>query len=174
MHILLSILGALGMVIIVLWRVQQAAYIARDVADAAGTARGLFRRWRWRRKVNVNPIDLVEDPREAASILMVSVAQADGTLSDAERNSITAQMKQRFGATSKQASELLARSQWIVREGVDAAETMRRLKPVFDRTCNDQQHRELIEMLTAVASANGKYDETIAFDINRYGKELGA
>ena len=80
MHILLSVLGALGTVVFVLWRIQQASYIARDVADAAGSARGAFRRWRWRRKVNVNPIDLIEDPREAAGVIMVAVAQADGRL----------------------------------------------------------------------------------------------
>ena len=45
----------------------------------------LFRRWRWRRKVNVNPIDLIEDPREAAGVIMVAVAQADGRLTAAEQ-----------------------------------------------------------------------------------------
>ena len=36
MHIVVSILGALGVLILALWRLQQAAMIARDVADAAG------------------------------------------------------------------------------------------------------------------------------------------
>ena len=38
MHILVSLLGVLGMAIFILWRIQQAAYLARDVADVAGNA----------------------------------------------------------------------------------------------------------------------------------------
>jgi uncharacterized tellurite resistance protein B-like protein len=174
MHILLSILGALATAIFVVWRLYQAAYIANDLVGAAASARGLIRRWRWRRKVNVNPIDLVEDPREAASILMVAVAQADGPITERERDAILAQMQNRFGATSQQATELLVRSQWMVREGVDAAEVMRRLKPIIERTCDVQHRRELIEMLNVVAGANGQNDETTVFDIHRYGKALCA
>lgn len=174
MHILLSILGALGTAVFVLWRLHMAAHMASDLVDAASSARGFFCRWRWRRKANVNPIDLVEDPREAASILMVAVAQADGPISDRERDAIRTQMQTRFGATLQQSIELLARAQWMAREGVDAAEVMRRLKPLIERTCDTQHRRELIEMLSEVASADGQHDATTVFDIHRYSKALCA
>lgn len=174
MHILLSILGTLATTVFVLWRLHMAAHMASDLVDVASSARGFIRRWRWRRKVSINPIDLVEDPREAASILMVAVAQADGPITDHERAAILVQMQSRFGATPQQSIELLARAQWMVREGVDAAEVMRRLRPVIERTCDARHRRELIEMLTDVASADGRQDETTAFDIQRYGKALSA
>ncbi|MGI9408586.1 MAG: TerB family tellurite resistance protein, partial [Hyphomicrobiaceae bacterium] len=144
MHILLSVLGAVGTIAFILWRVQQASYIAREIADAAGSARGVFRRWRWRRKANVNPIDLIEDPREAAGVIMVAVAQADGRLTAAEQGAICNQIRQRFDATHEQAGELLAQAQWLVREGVDTREVMRRTMPVIQKLGREQR-RELIE-----------------------------
>lgn len=173
MHILVSVLGALGMIVLVLWRIRQASQIASDVAEVAGSARGAVRRWRWRRKLNVNPIDLIEDAREAASVIMVAVAQADGLMSDVERTAITGEIEQRFGATPEQAVVLLARTQWMVRDGVDAAEIMRRLRPLLERTCSKEQLRELIEMLSAVATADGRHDELATFDIYRFAKKLG-
>lgn len=173
MHIFVSILGALGVLILALWRLQQAAMIARDVADAAGGAGSALRRWRWRRKVNVNPLDLIEDPREAAGVLMVAVAQANGSLTDVERTAITNQMEDRFGATPEQASALLARALWMVREGVDTREIMRRVMPVLRTAANAAQRRDLVDMLTVVAEADGRQDETTTFDIANFQKQLG-
>ncbi len=174
MHILISLLGAAGMLILVLWRIRQATYVARDLADAAGEARGFFRRWKWRRKVNVNPIDLVTDPREAASILMVAVAQGDGPITEAERAAIQSQMIERFGATQRQAMELLTQSQWMVRDGVDTREIMRRLQPLVHRGTTPEQRRELVEMLTAVAEADGRHDEMTTFDIYHFARQISA
>src|SRR5262245_4224348 len=130
MHILAAIGAVLGILIFVLFRMQQAANAARDIADAADEARGLFRRWGWRRRLAKNPIDTVEDPREAAAAMMVAAAQSDGSITERERSAITAEMVKRFGATQAQADELLARGRWLVQDRTDAAEVFRRLTPL--------------------------------------------
>ena len=174
MHILVSLLGALGMAIFLFWRLQQAAFIAREVADAAGSAKGLFRRWKWRRKANASPIDLIEDPREAASVLMIAVAQADGRVSDAERAAIARQITTFFGASDDQADALIAQSEWVVRDGIDPSEVMRRLTPLLQKTTTPVERGQLIAMLTATATADGRQDESVAFDIQRFAKQLAA
>ena len=50
MHILAILGTVLAVLLFVLFRMQQAANAARDLADAADEARGFFRRWGWRRK----------------------------------------------------------------------------------------------------------------------------
>ena len=45
MHILAAVGAVLGVLVIVLFRMQQAANAARDIADVADDARGMFRRW---------------------------------------------------------------------------------------------------------------------------------
>jgi uncharacterized tellurite resistance protein B-like protein len=165
MHILAAIGAVLGVLIFVLFRMQQAANAARDIADAADDARGLFRRWGWRRKFAKNPLDTVDDAREAAAAMMVATAQSDGSITERERAAITLEMVRRFGATQVQAEELLARGRWLVQDRTDAAEVFRRLAPLIKRTCGPTERSDLIDMLRAVAQADGTNDDVVTHDI---------
>src|SRR5262245_45196762 len=165
MHIL-AVLGAvLGVLLFVLFRMQQAANAARDIADAADEARGFFRRWGWRRKHLAHPLDGVDDAREAATVMMVAAAQSDGGISERERSAIAAEVAGRFGATPSQAEELMARARWLVKDRHDAGEVFRRLTPLILRTCGPKERSDLIEMLGTVAAADGQSDEVISRDI---------
>jgi uncharacterized tellurite resistance protein B-like protein len=172
MHII-AILGAvLAAVALILFRMQQAAHAARDIADAADEARGLFRRWGWRRKQLRHPLDAVDDAREAAAAMMVAAAQSDGSITECERATITAEMAKRFGATERQAQELFARARWLVQDRTDAGEVFRRLTPLIQRTCGATERSDLIEMLGAVAGADGRSDEVLTQDIARLAHNL--
>src|SRR5262249_22693896 len=88
MHILVAIVSALGIIGVILWRLHMAAEATKGLVETANDARGLFRRWRWQRKLASNPLDLIQDPREAAVAMMVAVAQSDGAMTDRERQVI--------------------------------------------------------------------------------------
>jgi uncharacterized tellurite resistance protein B-like protein len=165
MHILAAIGAVLGVLIFVLFRMQQAAHAARDIADAADDARGLFRRWGWRRKLAKNPLDTVDDAREAAAAMMVATAQSDGSITERERAAITAEMVRRFAATPQQADELFARARWLVQDRNDAGEVFRRLTPLIKRACGPTERSDLVDMLRAVAEADGRTDDVVAHDI---------
>jgi uncharacterized tellurite resistance protein B-like protein len=172
MHILAAIGATLGVALFFLWRMQQASNAVRDVADAAGEVHSLFRRWSWRRKANVSPLDLVEDPREAATAMMVIVAQTDGALTGKECAVIQAQISEHFGATSRQADELLARGRWLVQHSVDASEVFRRLAPSIRKSCSAGEREDLIAMLKAVATAEGPLDAHLQNDIANLRQHL--
>jgi len=165
MHILAIVGAVLGVVLFVLFRMQQAANAARDIADVADEARGFFRRWGWRRKHAKNPLDTIDDAREAAAAMMVATAQSDGSITERERTAITAEMSKRFGATAQQAEELLARARWLVQDRSDPGEVYRRLTPLILRTCGPTERSDLIEMLGIVADADGRADEIVSRDI---------
>ena len=172
MHII-AILGAvLGVLFLVLLRMQQAAHAARDLADAADEARGLFRRWGWRRKQLRHPLDAVDDAREAAAAMMVAAAQWDGGITERERSAIVAEMGKHFGATPQQAEALLARARWLVQDRTDAGEVFRRLTPVVLRTCGPQERSDLVEMLRSVAASEDGNDDVLAQDIARLTHNL--
>lgn len=174
MHILAALATGIGVILFILWRMQQASNAVRDIAGAAEEVQGVFRRWSWRRKANVNPLDLIDDPREAAATMMVVVAQADGALTEKERLAILARMSQHFGATVKQGEELLARGRWLVQNKVDPSETFRRVIPLIRKKCTQQEQQELLAMLQAVAAADGAIDQSIEQDLARLAHELKA
>jgi len=172
MHILAALGAVLAVLLFVLFRMQQAANAARDVADAANEARGFFRRWVWRRKHAANPLDTIDDAREAATAMMVATAQADGSITERERLAITGEIRTRFGATHQQAEELLARARWLVQDRIDAGEVYRRLTPRILNTCGPTERSDLIAMLEAVAQADGKGDDVVTQDIARLAHNL--
>jgi uncharacterized tellurite resistance protein B-like protein len=172
MHILAALGAVLGVLLFILFRMQQAANAARDIADVAGDARGLFRRWGWRRKLAKHPLETIDDAREAAVAMMVAVAQADGAITERERGAITGEMTKRFGATLEQAEELMARARWAVQDRSDVAEIFRRLMPLVQRTCGPTERSDLIEMLGSVAGADGRADAIVTQDITRLAYSL--
>jgi uncharacterized tellurite resistance protein B-like protein len=172
MHIVAVVGAVLAAVALILFRMQQAAHAARDIADAADEARGLFRRWGWRRKQLRHTLDAIEDAREAAAAMMVAAAQSDGGITERERTVITSEIRERFGASRRQAEELFARARWLVQDRTDASEVFRRLTPLILSSCGPAERSDVIEMLEAVAGADGRRDEILAQDIARLDHNL--
>ena len=76
MHIILGILGSLITVLILLNRLADAGI------DLGGLNPYLWqRRRKWRNKYEGNPVFKIESPMDAAAILMVATAKADGDIS---------------------------------------------------------------------------------------------
>ncbi|MFM2421919.1 MAG: hypothetical protein RL291_449, partial [Pseudomonadota bacterium] len=51
------LVAAIGVLLFILFRMQQAANATRDITDAAGEASALWRRWQWNRKASANLVD---------------------------------------------------------------------------------------------------------------------
>lgn len=172
---IVAILGAIAAVLlIVLVRMQQAANAARDITEAASDMRGMFRGWAWRRKANQNPLDLVTDPREAAACMLVAVAEYDGNMTDTEKAAIVAEMGKAFGATRKQGEELLAHARFLVRDHRDPANVFRKLGPKAKATLGAEERQQLVDMLTSIATTDGKPSDALLHDIETLRRSLFA
>lgn len=172
MHILGVLVAAIGVIGVILWRLHMAAEAAKGLAETAGEARGLVRRWKWRGKLANDPLDLIQDPREAAIAIMVAIAQSDGALTERERCAILAEATKRFGATDKQAEELLAHGRWLTREVRDPDNCIRKLAPILRRTCGPVELADTVEMASRVASAEGPPAEIEAGALSKLRQAL--
>jgi uncharacterized tellurite resistance protein B-like protein len=172
MHILVAVVSVLGIIGIILWRLHMAAEAAKGLVETANDARGLFRRWRWQRKLASNPLDLIADPREAAVAMMVAVAQSDGAMTDRERQVILAELVARIGATEQQAEELLAHGRWLTRDVRDIDHCLDKLAPLIKRQCSPDQNRDVLEMLYSVASVEGRPGEIEGAALARVARAL--
>lgn len=171
MHILVGLLGALGVLVMIFWRLNQAANAARGARDAVGDAHGALRRWSWRRKSSVDLIRDIDDPRVAAAVLMVAVAEYDGALTADEHRVMRQQITSKFGAKEATADELIAHARWLTRSGGDIGSLFLKLMPVIQNKCGPRERSELIEMLKHVDRVNAQ-SEITAGQILRLEKQL--
>lgn len=155
MHILAMLLAVLTAIGVILWRLRSAADATRELVDAANDAQSFFRRRSWQKKMLKSNIDAVQDSREAAVAMMVSLAQSDGAMTERERTAIIFSIVKHLGANSAQAEEFLAYGRWLVKDINDVSTCFKKMTPILQRTCAPDQINELYMMLTSVAEADG-------------------
>ena len=172
MGILAAILGAMGVIGVILWRLNQAADATRGLAETAQDLSNLSRRWSFRHKANADPMTLVDDPRVAAVTLMIAVAQADGALTATERAAILRTTIEKFSCSGKVAEDMVAYGRFLVGNSHDPANSFRKLLPVIQRGCGAAERTELVAMLRAVANCEGAPDTTLAHAIDRFARDL--
>jgi uncharacterized tellurite resistance protein B-like protein len=168
MSIIAALLAAMGVVGVLLWRVNQASDAAKGLLETAEDTRGFFRRMAWRRKAGKNQLDALTDPREAAAAMMAAVAQWDAAISDREMDAIRAQVRQYFGANEEQSHELLAMGRWLSRDASDIGSFLRRASTIVLAKCSQQERKDLLAMLNAVATAEGKPRDVLEQELVRF------
>ena len=167
MSIVAALLAAMGVVGVLLWRLNQASDAAKGLLETAADTRGFFRRMAWRRKATRNPLDTLTDPREAAAAMMAAIAQWDAALSDREIAAMKTEMQEKFHADAEQATELLVTGRWLARDVTDLGAFLRRASPIVLAKCTPRERQDLLAMLTVVANVEGKPDALIAQELDR-------
>jgi uncharacterized tellurite resistance protein B-like protein len=172
MSILMGFLALMGTLGVILWRLNAAADAAKGLVETADDARGLFRRWKWRKKFADNPLDLIQDPREAAAAMMTALAQADGPLTDRERVVIVTEISRSFSVSAKQAEEFLAHARFLTRDVKDLDTCLRRLAPKIKSSCTPEEAMDLLAMLDKVANADAPAGTIETQALQRLKREL--
>lgn len=158
MHFLIGFLGILVAIGLWSWRLRMAREGGGEAADLARTAANLPRRMAFKYRSGRNGLELIDDPREAAAIMMMEVARARGEpLTDRQSHSMIEEMIQHFRFTAEQAHELVAHAGWATNKAPLPQETMRRLsqKIVGERYLGPKEVVDLDSMLVAVSEAEG-------------------
>lgn len=156
MHILLGILGILIAIGVWVWRLQMAKRGLDVAVDVAKTVANAPRRFAFKYKIGQGGLDLIDDPREAASIMLVLVALGrDGQLSDRQTQVIEREIAEHFRVSPGDAEELAAHAAWVARTCPPAEEAMRVLsrKIVSAPQLGPKEVVDLDAMLVAVSEA---------------------
>ena len=164
----MAVLGFIGAAIAVvlglLWRLNNAATAVRGLTEAAEDAHGFWRRLLWRRKLANDPLELVKDPREAATAMMFAIAEADGALTEREQVVILTEMRGKFETTETHVQELAARGRWAVRDLRDLDRCLTKLNRVLE----PDHRQDVVGMLDRVAAANGLLAPDVKSALDRY------
>jgi uncharacterized tellurite resistance protein B-like protein len=170
MHILLSVLGLVGAFGYYWFVVRNASNAVGEIADAAGRARGAYRRNQFRKKADAATISAIDDPRSAAVVMAVAVASADGDMTPEQDAALNEAMTTILRVSDP--VEEMTFAKWAVREVSDPNNISMRLGRLWTSSLNMQERQELVDMVRAVASADGALSEVQREAIDRLRTRL--
>jgi len=175
MHIVLGILGILTAIGVWSWRLQQAKRGAHEAGKVIEAAVNLPRRMKFRARSAQAGLDVVDDPREAATVMMLEVARADGQVNAEQRKVIEDSIVDHFELSREDAEHLITQAGWLSRNAPAPHAVMERMARIVMAAggLGREQYRDLEGMLVAVAEADGiaSYEQTTLINIfaNRVG-----
>lgn len=153
MHILLSVLGIVGAFGYYWFVIRNASNAVGEIADAAGRARGAYRRNQFRKKADAATISAIDDPRTAAVVMAVAVASADGDMTPEQDAALKDAMTKILRVSDP--VEEMTFAKWAVREVADPNNISMRLGRLWTSSLTMRERQELVDMVRAVASAGG-------------------
>jgi hypothetical protein len=123
MHILVAIAGIAAAVYFFFIRAQRAADVTHDILDMAQDAASAARRFGFRRKANVHPVDSIEDPNIAIMGVAVAMLDLGSFPTQEQRDELIVQGQSVLDVTRDDAEELTVLGRWLITQcgGADAA-----------------------------------------------------
>ncbi len=157
MHIILLLIGIVTAISVWQWRTQRAREVADELGTIAATAANLPRRLAFKRKSGKRGLDLVEEPREAAAVMMYQIARARGEVSAESRQVMSELMIDEFSIGEDDANALITHAAFILREGPVADAVMTRMTKVIlaSPSIGPKEIVDLDGLLVAVSEADG-------------------
>jgi|GEM_PF-5823854 len=97
MHILIALVGILGVAAVWYWRLKAIKETTDDVSDMAGRAWGKWKRYKFRKKAEAAPVEAVDDPVAASVIMMMAVAAEERPLTQTVETAIRDEVVKTMG-----------------------------------------------------------------------------
>lgn len=175
MHILAILLGLIGFIAVWYWRLKVLREVAKDGRKIAETVGNLPRKMRFKQKTGQTGLAAVDDPREAATILMLEIAQARGTLTEKQEASVRGEVMHHFEFNEDDANALITQAGWLSRNGGASHVVMSKMTD-FVRKSPGMTNKELVDldgMLVTVSEAEGDPTESQLDLLTIYREKTG-
>ncbi len=154
MHILLAILSTLSLVAFLIIRASYTVEALKNLSGEATGIRGAFRRFFFKRKANVHPLALIEDPREAVLALMVAIMKDKGDLTADQIADLEYWAEHRLNYENP--ADMVKLARWHVRDQVESGAVLYRLSKGLTRQCSGQQRADIIDLVENAARGRGQ------------------
>ncbi len=148
---------------------------ANEVADAANTIQNLPRRLRYRKKAGKRGLELIEEPVEAATVLMISVARFDGTgrVSENQAAKIGALLRENMQLDPEDADDMVIQMRSITQYLTQPDSTLYPMVELLLKSISKDDARELSSMMKDVAETNSEINLDQKELIRRFEERMG-
>ncbi len=150
---LIPVAGLLGVAAFLYLRLRIARDLGHELVLAAREVRVAARRFGYRQHADMHPGDSVDDPRIAATGLLIALSQSQGGVSAPEMEVIHREMQRVFGVGSDEADEMIAIGRWLVEQCEGPHPAMHRLARRLRWLSGPAVLPDLVDMSEAVSAA---------------------
>lgn len=172
MHIVIGILGTIAAIIFYLSRISRGA---SDLADAANELGNLPRKLRYRRKAGKKGLDLIEEPVEAACILMISVARMSplGRISDEQSKAISDELVKHMYLERSYANDLIIQLRSLSQYLSQADSTLFPMLKILQGKIATNEAKDLADMMRRIGSIDSPISAEQTNFIRRFKERMG-
>ena len=171
MHILLGLIAVLAGIGVWYWRFKMTKQAADEITDAAATAWGHWKRYRFRSKVEASPIESVNDPAAAAVVMMIAIASVEHGLSEEAEEVVREEITKTMGIEDP--TELLTFGKWVASHIEDPNNASLRYAKLWNRDLDRDQRLDLVRMVERTVAADGGASQRQIRQIAKLHERLG-
>jgi uncharacterized tellurite resistance protein B-like protein len=114
-----------------------------------------IRRWRWSRDFGAKPLYKLDRPMDAAAVLLVAMAKADGLISAEQKQTILSLFERHFEISASEASALFAASSHLLRDELSIVAGVPHILERSAARFEPNQVTELLAMMRKIAALDG-------------------
>ena len=159
MPLIIGLVTLIGGIVFWVLRARMAANAATELADIAGTMAGAARRFGFRRRHDMHPVDCIEDHTLAAGALTVAFLQLGRTPTDEDTRRLHTALRKKFHIGEEEATELQVMGQWLVNECGGPAPAATRLSKRLNKLIGADGFDAPFNVVSEVAAAQGGLTE---------------
>lgn len=153
MPFILALIGALAVAIIWVGRARAAADATRELTGVAQDVMAAARRFGFRRKLNLHPVESLEDPDVAIAGAGIAFLELDGLPTAEQLDRLAVSLQTHLGQSRGKAEEALILGRWLVSESGGATQGLERLTRRLYKMRGMDSFQSLMAVLKDVAAA---------------------
>lgn len=155
MPVLIALVSAA--VVAWLWynRARTAGHIAQDLVEAASDVMNAARRFGFRRRANVHPVDSIDDSRVAIAALGCAFLELDDLPTAEQRGALLRALQKHLAMDLTAAEEAVVLGRWLVNECSGPAPAVPRLARRLAKLDRAGSFQPLLSVLNEVSAASG-------------------
>jgi uncharacterized tellurite resistance protein B-like protein len=150
MHIVIAAITAVAGLLWALNSLQRSGFDVNSLNPLLG-----YRRWQWRKTYGGRPIYKLDRPIDAAAVLLLGVAKADGDITSDQKKELLGMFQSEFGISRDEASDLLLASVHLIRDEIYLVDhldkILERSAPKFEA----EAATALLRMMRRMAALDG-------------------
>lgn len=150
------ILAALGIALSVYFfviRARNAGHMAGELVDMASDVKAAARRFGFKRRTNVHPVDTIKDPRLAIGAIATAFLEMDDLPTKEQRSALSQAMRQKFDLDAEAPQEVTVLGHWFVSECGGVQPAIDRLSRKLVKLQGADGFEPLLYVINATASA---------------------